>query len=73
MEIAGRWEQLFAIDGTDPALVKLAGTQGNQAGGGLSVYLNGHLLKAQGDYFAGFGKAGGDIHHQIRLQLDASF
>ncbi|MFO0756949.1 MAG: hypothetical protein U0359_10675 [Byssovorax sp.] len=73
VEIAGRWEQLFAIDGTDPALVKLAGTQGNQAGGGLSVYLNGHLLKAQGDYFAGFGKAGGDIHHQIRLQLDASF
>jgi hypothetical protein len=41
-------------------------------GSGLNLYLNGHALKLQADYFFLFGSAG-EARHLTRLQLDASF
>ncbi|QRN98708.1 porin [Archangium violaceum] len=73
VEVSARWEELFTRKGTDPQLVQLAQTQGKQLGGGVNLYLNGHALKLQGDYFYIFGSAGGDARHLARLQLDASF
>lgn len=73
VEVAARWDQIFAEEGTDPRLVSLVDTQGKQVGGGLNVYLNGYALKLQGDYFYIFGKEASDARHVARLQLDASF
>ncbi|WP_434042207.1 MULTISPECIES: porin [Sorangium] len=73
VEVAARWDQIFAERGTDPKLVELVDTQGKQVGGGLNVYLNGHALKVQGDYFYIFGKDASEGRHVARLQLDASF
>ena len=72
VEVTARWEQLFAREGTDPQLLQLAQTQGRQLGGGVNLYLNGHALKVQGDYFYIFGSTG-EPRHLARLQLDASF
>ncbi|KYF48562.1 porin, partial [Sorangium cellulosum] len=73
VEIAARWDQIFAERGTDPRLVELVDTQGKQVGGGLNYYLNGHALKLQGDYFYISGKDASEGRHVARLQLDASF
>lgn len=72
VEVAARWEQLFARRGTDPQLVQFVQTQGRQVGGAVNVYLNGHAFKLQGDYFYIFG-AEGAARHLARIQLDASF
>lgn len=72
VEVTARWEELFAREGTDPQLLQLAQTQGRQVGSGLNLYLNGHALKLQADYFFLFGSAG-EARHLTRLQLDASF
>ncbi|WP_437808585.1 porin [Sorangium sp. So ce1078] len=73
VEIAARWDQIFAESGTDPKLVELVDTQGKQVGGGLNYYLNGYALKLQGDYFYIFGKDASEGRHVGRLQLDATF
>ncbi|WP_437332831.1 porin [Sorangium sp. So ce394] len=73
VEVAARWDQIFAERGTDPKLVDLVDAQGKQVGGGLNVYLNGYALKLQGDYFYIFGKDASEGRHVARLQLDASF
>ncbi|WP_437606220.1 porin [Sorangium sp. So ce834] len=73
VEVAARWDQIFAERGTDPKLVDLVDAQGKQVGGGLNVYLNGYALKLQGDYFYIFGKDASEGRHVGRLQLDASF
>ncbi len=72
VEVAARWEKLFARTGTDPELVQLAQTQGKQIVGGVNLYLNGHAFKVQGDYVYIFGSVG-QARHLARLQLDASF
>jgi hypothetical protein len=72
VQVVARWEQLFEWGRTDPQLVRLVDTQGNQAGGGINVYLNGHAFKLQGDYFVIFGSVP-DERHAVRLQLDATF
>ncbi|AKJ05857.1 phosphate-selective porin O/P [Archangium gephyra] len=73
VEVAARWDHLFAFAGTDPALVTQVNTQGRQVGGGLNVYLNGHAFKLQTDYFYIFGHDRSAGRHIARLQLDASF
>ncbi|KYF72349.1 porin, partial [Sorangium cellulosum] len=73
LELAARWDQIFAERGTDPKLVDLVAAQGKQVGGGLNVYLNGYALKLQGDYFYIFGEDASEGRHVARLQLDASF
>lgn len=73
LEIAARWDQIFAERGTDPKLVDLVDTQGKQVGGGLNYYLNGYALKLQGDYFYVFGKDASEGRHLVRFQLDATF
>ncbi|MFY0569573.1 porin [Archangium lansingense] len=73
VEVAARWDQLFAFEGTDPALIKQVDTQGKQVGGGVNVYLNGHAFKLQTDYFYIFGNDPSVHRHVVRLQLDASF
>lgn len=72
-EVVARWEQLLPQGTTDPSLVKLTATQGRQLGGGGNLYLNGHFLKVQDDYFYLFGDRLQGGQHQARLQLDASF
>lgn len=73
LEVVTRWEELFAKEGTDPALRDLAKWNGRQIGGGLNLYLNGHFFKLQTDYFYIFGVRDGRESHVARLQLDASF
>lgn len=70
-EVAVRWDRLRALGQTDPALVKLAREQGDEIGGGLSLYLNGHLLKLQADFSARVGQA--EPVRLLRVQLDATF
>jgi hypothetical protein len=73
VQLTARWEQLFAEAGTDPTLIATAATQGRQLGAGINVYLNGHNLKLQGDYFYQWGVSTTSGQHQARVQLDASF
>lgn len=72
LEVAGRYDELVALEGTDPALVSLVDRQGREVGAGVNVYLNGHLFKLQADYAARFGEVG-EATHFARLQVDASF
>ncbi len=72
VEVVGRCEHLQALGATDPALVQLARTQGQQLGAGTNLYLNGHALKLQLDTFVSFG-ADGVARQVARAQLDASF
>lgn len=73
VELWGRFEQLVARAGTDPALVAQARDRGRVASAGANVYLNGHLLKVQADWSHGFGDDFLVGAHLVRLQLDASF
>lgn len=73
VELTARWDDLHANKGTDPALKKLVRTSGRQLGGGLNVYLNGHALKLQADYFYIFGSDFDQGSHSLRAQLDATF
>jgi len=73
LELTARWEALMPLELTDPALQTLAETQGRQLGGGLNLYLNGHLFKIQADYFYQFGGEVASGRHVARLQLDATF
>ncbi|APR78194.1 FmdC precursor [Minicystis rosea] len=73
VQVVGRWEQLFAMKGTDPALIQTANTQGRQLGGGLNVYLNGHAFKLQSDYHYLFGPEAAEGKHMVRFQVDATF
>jgi hypothetical protein len=73
VEVTARWDQLYALAGTDPSLISLAATQGRQLGAGTNVYLNGHAFKLQADYFYIWGPASTTGRHVARLVLDASF
>lgn len=73
VELAARWEELFALSGTDPALVEQADTLGRAFGGGLSVYLNGHAFKLQTDYNHSFHDDVTEGPHVVRFAVDASF
>lgn len=73
VEVTGRWDELRTVGNTDPTLATLVQKQGREVGGGINVYLNGHLLKLQADYSARFGPADVDLWQVVRLQLDASF
>jgi hypothetical protein len=70
VEVSARWEELFAVAGTDPAFKTLAARQGRQVGGRVSIYLNGHALKIQTDYFHTFGRDPGGTVDMVRTQLD---
>lgn len=73
LELVARWEQLFASNGTDPVLKKLADETGNQLGGGFNVYINGHALKVQADVFHAFRKDSAKAKDIVFVALDASF
>lgn len=74
VELVGRWSQLFAKDGTDPAYRKKVEESGRELVGGANLYLNGHQLKLQADYSYLFGDEGKSRpQHLARLQLDATF
>lgn len=73
VELTARWDDLHNRKGTDPALRKLVLSSGRQVGGGLNVYLNGHMLKLQTDYFYIFNQGVGKPTHSARIQLDATF
>jgi hypothetical protein len=73
VEVVGRWEELIPLGNTDPALIQTGKDQNRQVGGGLNLYLNGHLFKVQADYFYLFGTRTTGQGHQARVQLDVSF
>jgi len=77
VELVGRWDDLYAWAGTDPAFVELVRSRGRQVVGGLNVYLNGHAFKLQADYSYAFGSAfdrqTDPGAHLVRVQLDATF
>jgi hypothetical protein len=73
LEFWARWEQLFAGEGTDPALITQATTLGNGLSAGANYYINGHSLKVQADWSHSFGDQFDLGTHVVRLQLDASF
>jgi hypothetical protein len=73
VELTARWDDLHANKGTDRALKTLVRTSGRQLGGGVNVYLNGHALKLQADYFYIFGSDFDQGSHSLRAQVDATF
>jgi hypothetical protein len=72
VEVAARWEDLYAWPETDPALEAQVDERGRQVGAGLNVYLNGHAFKLQADYFYNFGRDVDDGRHAVVLAVDAS-
>ncbi|HSC86570.1 MAG TPA: porin [Polyangiaceae bacterium] len=52
LELSGRFSELYAMDGTDPAFVTSVANTGQEVAGGISYYLNGHKMKIQADYVA---------------------
>ncbi len=73
LQVVGRYDELFAFDGTDPAFVSLVDTQGRETGLGVNYYLNGHAFKIQADHAMRFQDDLEAATHFARLQLDASF
>lgn len=73
VEVTARWDDLYAMAGTDPELTTLAQKSGRQVGAGLNLYLNGHALKVQSDYFYIFDRVTHEPRHAVRAQLDATF
>jgi hypothetical protein len=83
LEVTARWDDLYAKDkaekfadtdkGAAATFARLVAATGRQVGGGLNLYLNGHALKLQTDYFYGFGEEFKGGSHGARLQLDATF
>jgi hypothetical protein len=69
-EAVARWGELRAVGDTDPALIEMIQDQGRELGGGLNLYLNGHRLKIQLDFFHLFGESIGDGRDVARLQLN---
>ena len=72
-ELAAKWEQLVAHDGTDPKLVDLVRAQGRTVALAVNRYFNGHALKLQSDCGWSYGH---DFDHGRlvgRLQVDATF
>ena len=73
LELAARWGQLFAADGTDPSLVSALNTAGRELGGNVSWYVQGHPYKLQADYFVFFGDTLAGARQQVRVQVQATF
>lgn len=77
VELVGRWDDLYAWRGTDPAFIEYISRRGRQLVAGLNVYVFGHSLKIQADYTFAFGydfdPRTNPGAHMARLQLDASF
>lgn len=77
VELVGRWDDLYAWRGTDPAFIDHVARRGRQVVAGLNVYLLGHSLKVQADYTFAFGSefdpSTNPGAHVARLQIDATF
>lgn len=75
IEIVSRLSRLYANEDTDPAFINEVATSGQEVGGGLNYYLNGHSMKAQADWIArmptdfDFSRAS----HVVHVQLDVTF
>jgi len=52
LELVARISKLYAHDGTDPVFVELVARAGQELGGGVNYYVNGHKLKFQAHYLA---------------------
>lgn len=68
-EITARYSHLMPIESSvDPTLVRT-----DEAGAGLGLYLHGHDLKVQGDYFTYDEPAHARRTHQARIQFQLFF
>jgi len=74
-EVVARLARLYAHEGTDPQLVSEVAARGQELGGALNYYINGHRMKLQADWIAlmppdfAFAAA----QHTAHLQFDATF
>jgi hypothetical protein len=75
LEVVGRLARFTATDDTDPAFVTEADDRGQEIGGGLNYYLNGHKLKLQTTWIARTNPDFelGEASHGFFTQLDATF
>ncbi len=75
LEFVGRLSELYARPGTDPAFASLIAATGQELGGGINYYLNGHKLKVQADYIARMpsGFVFDQAQQVAHLQVDATF
>jgi hypothetical protein len=75
LEVIGRLSRVIARRGTDPRLVTESIELGQEIGGGLTYYVNGHRFKLQADWIArtthDFAMDRAD--HVMHVQLDATF
>lgn len=77
-EVAFRYGEQHALDGSDPEFVAAIAESGRELGGGVNWYVRGHTLKLQGDWFRTWGSGGGarpiaDGDDRVRLQITAAF
>ncbi|MBC8131525.1 MAG: porin [Deltaproteobacteria bacterium] len=74
VELVGRLSKLYATDGTDPSFVDLVARTGQELGGGVNYYFNGHKFKLQADYIARMpaGFVFSQAEQTVHLLLDAT-
>jgi hypothetical protein len=73
LEVAGRFTETKAREGTDPALVEEVKTLGKELGLGLNWYQNGHRFKVQGGWTARFGSEFSEADHGASVLVDVMF
>jgi len=74
IQFVGRYSQLHAASGTDPAFAREVDRFGREVAAGVNYYVNGHKLKLQADVISrmseDFEIAAGQ--HAVHLQLDVT-
>lgn len=73
VELAARWNDLYPLSPTDPALETQTRQFGREVSAAVNVYLNGHALKVQTDWNMRFGDGSQHFHNQLRLVVDGTF
>jgi hypothetical protein len=73
LELAGRYGQLKAAEGTDPAFSDEVDAFGNEAGAGLNWYENGHRFKIQAGWATRWGEELSAADHSASLLVDVMF
>jgi phosphate-selective porin OprO and OprP len=75
VEIVARWSKMYAHSGTDPAFVREVNNLGQEVGGGVNYYFNGHRFKLQLDWLARLSSKGelDNASHSAHTQLDVTF
>lgn len=73
LELAGRYGQLQAAEGTDQAFIDEVEAFGHEAGAGLNWYENGHRFKVQAGWATRWGEEFSAADHSASLLVDVMF